>query len=458
MELRKYQIELIEKTRSLLRAGKKSVLIQAPTGSGKTALTAYMLGRSSSKGVRSWFIVHRRELIKQSCETFHRAGVQNGIIAAGFDFDSNKLVHVCGVQTLLRRMDRFERPKLIVWDECHHLAAKTWKIIYEKYSDATHIGLSATPIRLDGKGLCDWFKDIVCGPSVSELINQGWLSPFKIYAPKTPDLNGVHHLAGDFNKKEIENVMNKPTVTGDAIKEYVKLANGKRAILRTVSIQHSMSVAEQFKLAGIPAKHIDGDTPSEERDSAMSAFRRGEILVICFVDLFSEGLDIPGIEAAFDLRPTESLVLWMQFCGRALRPLEGKKVAIICDLAGNVFRHGLPDEPRDWTLEGRDKKKGSKSTVRLCPSCFAAQPIFRTSCQFCGFTFPVIPREIAHQEGELVEVNSDMVRRQMKREQGRAQSMEELIALAKARNYKHPYSWAGFVFRARQARSIQGAK
>lgn len=451
MILRPYQTEIIQQTRQLMQQGCRSILIQAPTGSGKTALTAHMLTTAASKGIRSFFCVHRKELIMQSAKAFDEIGLPFGIIASGFHEDARPLVQIVSIQTLARRINKVKRPSLVVWDESHHCPSKSYDIIYRQYSEAYHIGLTATPQRLDGTGLGKWFTRMVQGPSVAALISQGYLSPYKAYAPSQIDTSGLHIRMGDFVQAEAVAQVDRPTITGDAVSHYQRFAPGKRAIVFCASIQHSMHVVQQFLESGIPSEHVDGDTDSRTRDAAMRRFRDGETLILSNVDLFGEGLDVPSLEAVILLRPTASLGLHLQQLGRCLRPQDGKS-AIILDHAGNIMRHGLPDEPREWTLEGRKRKKTDapgEPKIRICKLCFAAIPAGQAICR-CGYVFPVTPREVVEQAGELQEVDPEQLRRIRKQEQGQARGLQELIQLGKLRGYK--WAWALNVIKARQGR------
>lgn len=458
--LRDYQVRIIEEVRGLLKAGARSVLIQSPTGSGKTALTAHMLGTASGRGHRCFFTVHRRELIKQSVRTFNTVGIPHGVVAAGWLADRRPLVQIAGIQTLARRYDRIPTPKLVVWDEAHHLAAKSWTAVHDAYPDAVHIGLSATPERLDGQGLGTFFEHMVCGPTVAELIEAGWLAPYRLYAPAGVDLSGVHSRAGDYAKDELRAVMDRPAITGDAVEHYRRLAPFKRAVAFCVSIEHSQHVVEQFNAAGFPAAHVDGETDPVVRDATIQRFERGDIRILSNVDLFSEGFDLPALECSILLRPTQSLALYLQQCGRALRPCDGKTEALILDHAGNSARHGLPDDERQWSLEGRAqrrKKADDESVpVRVCPRCFAAQPPAVGNCRYCGALFVAKPREVEQVDGELVEVDPAVARRERLKEQARATTLEDLVELGRRKKYRHPEKWAAYVWTARQAR-VRGA-
>lgn len=420
-----------------------------------------MLSTAAKKNKRSFFNVHRRELIIQSVKAFEKVGVSPGVISSGFKPNIPLNIQVASVQSLPSRMSDYQKPDLIIWDECHHIAASTWEKIFNYYKDSFHIGLSATPERADGKGLNKFFNVMIKGPSVKWLIENKFLSDYKLYAPANVDLTGVRKSMGDYNKTQLEEIMDKPTITGSAIKEYLKIANKKKAVVFCVSVEHSKHVVEQFNSCGVKAAHLDGSDSKDHRDNILKQFAFGKIDVLSNVDLFSEGFDIPSIECVILLRPTYSLPLYLQQVGRSLRPSPGKTHAIILDHVGNVQRHGLPDEDRNWSLLGKKGRLGTgksdkNTSVKICPSCFAAQEPGLPNCIYCKVEFEKSPREIAQIEGELLEINKEQMRLKARRQQGMAKTMDELIALGKQKGYKKPYYWAKMVFNRRQANKIKG--
>jgi len=417
-----------------------------------------MLGTAESKGMTSWFVVHRRELVKQSVAAFAGEGIRCGIVAAGFQEDSKAKVQIASIQTLAKRRGRFTSPNLIVFDECHHIAAGTWAAIYAAYPQAFRIGLTATPERLDGQGLSDWFQTIVSGPSVQTLIQQRFLAQYRLFCPPSVNLASVARRMGDYAKAELAEAVDKPTITGSALAHYQKLAAGKRALIFCVSIEHSRHVVAQFIAAGIQAAHIDGDTDTPNRDGAIRAFSEGRLQVLSNVDLCGEGFDIPAMEVVIELRPTQSLALWLQHCGRGLRSAPGKKECVILDHAGNAMKHGLPDEDRVWTLDGRARVKGKSDNpgIKRCPECFAAYFPGKTVCDQCGHVFEASPRVVGQKDGELVEVDTEATKRARLREQGRARTEEGLVALGESRGYKRPRLWARFVLQHRGQRRAYG--
>lgn len=458
--LRPYQNRMIDDIRDAYKSGIRCVAAQLPTGGGKTLLTAHMLNTAANKGKRSWFIVHRRELVKQTIQAFSDIGINKfGVISAGFMEAKGFPIQICSIQTLVNRIKHLPDPNFIAWDECHHVAAGSWTKVFQKYNRAFHIGLTATPQRLDGTGLNKYFSHMVSGPPMTQLIEEGYLVPYKLFAPSGINVEGVHSRMGDFVKSELNKIVDRPSITGDAIKHYIKHAAGKRAVVFCVSVEHSKHVVNQFNQAGIAAAHVDGETHTEERDLAIRRFRSGETRILSNVELFGEGFDLPALEVTIMLRPTQSIGLYLQQVGRALRPSPGKTHAIILDHAGNCERHGLPDEDREWSLDGRNKKISDSATgsVRICPKCFAAQSFGAGQCKYCLFEFSVSPREVEQVEGDLVEVDATEVRRKRLIAQGKCKTEKELAEEGRRRGLKHPDRWAHYVWQARQMKKLQGA-
>lgn len=455
--LREYQMDIITQVRKHLRAGERRILVQAPTGAGKTALTAFMLGSAHSKGRRSIFTVHRRELVKQSARTFTDAGVPYGFIAAGFPTNRWARIQIASIDSLRGRKNVPE-PDLIVVDECHHAVARSWAKVLARFPNAAIIGLTATPERLDGRGLGEHFDVMIEGPTTRWLIDNGFLAPFRYFAPK-PQFDDIATRAGDFDRGQAAKAMDKPRITGDAVEHYTRIAPGKRAVVFACNIKHSMHIAEQFRQAGFAAEHVDGDTPTEQRDKAIEDFAAGRLQILTNVDLFGEGFDLPQLEVSILLRPTQSLGLWLQQVGRALRTAPGKEEAIILDHAGNIERFGMPDDPRTWSLsQGKRAKKddaGGLASIRTCPKCFAANRPGRPRCAECGAEFPVQAREVEEAPGELVELTrearQELAEGQL-REMNQCMTLEEMVALGHRRGYVEPEKWARYIIAQRNKR------
>ncbi len=336
---------------------------------------------------------------------------------------------------------------------CHHIGAASWDTIFHRFPLAKILGLTATPWRLDGAGLGRWFTHMVLGPSTAELIAEGSLSRYRLFAPATPDLSGIAMAQGDYQRGALAKAMAKPQIVGDAIGHYLKLCAGKRAVAFAAGVENSRQIAAQFCAAGVRAEHVDGAMSAEERDAAVERFRRGETLVLSNADLFGEGFDVPAIEAAILLRPTKSLSLHLQQVGRALRPSPGKGHAIILDHAGNSLTHGLPDDEREWSLEDRERRKRSapaEVSIRQCDNCFF---VFRPApkCPQCGETIEVKARAIEVVEGELAEVRKIAAQRQRRLEEADCRTLDDWRRLAEQRGYKP--GWAMHRWQARQRRA-----
>jgi superfamily II DNA or RNA helicase len=453
-ELRPYQTQIVADCRDAYRTGNNAVLVQLATGGGKTVLGSFMVKGSSDRGKVCWWLVHRRELVRQASGTFYDLGIPHGIIAGGHSSDPYARVQVASVQTVARRLERLPEPDFIVFDETHHIGAAQWATIFARFPNARKLGLTATPWRLDGRGLGAWYGHMVQGPAVADLINAGSLSQYRLFAPSQPDMAGVETQAGDYKQRQLASVMDKPAITGNAVQHYQQLCAGKRAVAFGCSIEHSRNIAAEFRAAGIVAEHVDGQMDHGERDAAVARFVAGQTLVLCNADLFGEGFDVPAIEASILLRPTQSLSLYLQQVGRALRPSPSKDRAIILDHAGNSLRHGLPDDDREWSLEDRVKAKRapkeSESPVRQCLKCFR---VYRPApkCPGCGVAAPVQVREVEQRDGELVEVAKVAAQRARWAEERGCHSLDDWQRLAAARGYKP--GWAMVRWQQRQRRA-----
>lgn len=464
LALRPYQQQAVDGIRASLRNGKKAPLLVLPTGGGKTIVFSYIAANASARVKRVLVLVHRIELMRQTSEKLHTFGVDHGLINPLFTPTYWKPVQVASVQTLVRRLNKLAAspPDLIIVDEAHHATAGTWRTIINAYPNALVLGVTATPCRGDGTGLGadagGMFDDLIVGPQVSDLIAGGFLVAPKVYAPlERLDLSGLRTRMGDYEKAELEQVVDKPKITGHAVEHYAKLCPGAPAVAFCVSIKHAEHVAEQFKAAGFRAVALDGSHDDDYRKRILKGLATGDVQVVTSCDLISEGTDIPAIGAAILLRPTQSLGLYLQQVGRALRPCEGKDHAVILDHVGNVLTHGMPDDFRSWSLDGEQKKRrGEKSepTIRVnqCEQCFAVHPP-APACPHCGHVRHVEDRAPDQVEGTLKEVSAEhaaLIRRQKAAEVAKARTREELEAVAKARGYKP--GWVQHIMRERERR------
>lgn len=458
LTLRTYQSRAVHDLRLAYRDGARAPLLVLPTGGGKTIIMADILRGLSERGRRGLVLVHRRELIAQTANKLDLAGVPHGIIAAGIQ-PSPAPIQLASVQTLTRRLGSIDTPPdLVVIDEAHHATAGSWGRVLAHWPDAFRLGVTATPVRADGRGLSAIFDRLVLGPSVADLIFTGFLSPARIYAPpQVADLSGIKRRAGDFAVEDAAQRLDRPTVTGDAIAHYRRFANGQQGIAFCCSTAHAGHVCKSFNAAGISAATLLGSTDPVQRDLVVQAFAAAQLQVLVTVDVVSEGFDVPAASCAILLRPTQSLGLYLQQVGRVLRPAPSKAHAVILDHVGNVHRHGWPDDPRQWTLEGVTRRANASGppapSVRVCEQCFAA---FRPApqCPVCGtlcISQPARqPRAVPGELQELRRVNAQLraeEQRAKRRQRAAARTLPQLLAIAAERGYSP--AWAYKVHNAR---------
>ena len=459
MQLRSYQIKAIENLRySFNTKGKKSPLLVMPTGAGKTVVFAAISKAISQNEKNVLILVHRRELIDQASKKLKAIGVKHGIIAAKYKPKKNN-IQIASVQTLVRRLDNNHFfPDYIIIDEAHHAAAGSWRKIIEHFKDAYKIGCTATPIRLDGRGLADYFDDLVKGPGVAKLIDEKYLAPYKVFAPPLKiNLDKVKTLGGDYQKKELEKQIDTVDIIGDAVQQYKKHADGLPAIAFCISIKHATDVCNKFKDAGYKAAIVHGEMKVDDRDEAIKGLGNGKIQILTSVDVISEGTDVPDVSAAILLRPTKSEGLYLQQVGRVLRP-KPDKTAIILDHVNSTRTHGFVDDKREWSLhlQKKKKKKGEVAPhVETCKKCFATykpQP----TCPVCGYQAENRERFIKQEEGELEELKRKEQEETEKKQQklliATAKTLEELEMVAKILGYKK--GWAYRVYESRKSKTI----
>lgn len=434
----------------------ESVCLQSATGSGKTHMGTAAAKSATEKGHNIIWLAHRRELLEGTSNTFTKYGVHHSVMMGGSHHNQHLRATLASVGTLVNRIEKTRPPKLLIVDEAHHAPSKSFDTIIRWViaEGGKVLGLTATPWRLSGEGLDTHFQHMVQGPPVAWLIENGYLSDYRAYAPATPDLTGVHTRMGDYVKSEIDQVMQGKAILSGCVQHYRQLANGKRMIGFAVSVQHSQMLVDEFNRAGIPAAHVDANTPKHYRKQHILNFATGHTKVLFCVDLFSEGFDLSAvagrdvtIEGVIQARPTKSLSLHLQQLGRALR--RKPYPAILIDLCGNLARLGLPDHPHEWTLAGRPKKGRSSDSeqnelTRKCKGCDVMYAISLLACPHCG-TVPEsggAGRTVDEVDGQLHEVDREAARRAALREQGQAQTLEELVDLGKKKEYKNPLKWA----------------
>ena len=437
LKLRDYQEELVNGIKQSMIAGNHSIIVQSPPRSGKTVVMAHIAKGATDKGNKVLFFSHRKEINEQVYKTFEANDVNMELVTIG------------GVQSLVRKLDKLPKPTIILIDEAHHSKASSYKKIIDYFPNAYKLLFTGTPVRLDGSGFDDIAEAIVLGKSVKWLQEHGRIAPFKYYAPLMINESALKKRAGEFTKGSVDETM-KTVIYGDVIKHYEKLAKGKQAIVYTHSVEVSENVSKAFNEAGYNSIAVSGKTPREARETAMRAFRNGDLKIMVNCELFTEGIDLPNVDVCIMLRPTQSLSLYLQFAMRALNPREGK-TAIIIDHVGNVERFGLPNQDREWSLQGIVKKKQTakigEPTVRVCEKCFATFWSSERTCPDCGFTNPPTAKEIEiMREAELTEINEQKQQKIKKRVEtyitaDMCRNMDELKEYRDQHGYKNGWVW-----------------
>lgn len=466
--LRDYQQKLVTDIRTAF-ATYRRVLAVSPTGSGKTRCFVYIATSAAAKGKRIVILGHRTEIVEQISSALDDMGVRHGRIAPGHTMTTDP-VQVAMVQTLGRRIARVPPPDLLVIDEAHHGVAGSWATVAEAWPTARILGVTATPQRLDGRGLGAAFDEMILGPSMRELIEAGYLADYDYLAPpERADLTGIRTRAGDYAIDDLAAAMDRAVVTGDAVEHYRKYLDGKPAIAFCVTVAHAEHVSEQFRAAGFRAQSVDGSMARADRRERITAIGNGGLNVLTSCDIISEGTDIPAVAGAILLRPTQSLSLFLQQVGRCLRPnVDGSKAKIL-DHVGNVHRHGMPDTPREWSLDAKRKKRTPSAPTATCEQCFrvfAVRPNWKAEAECndgllvgCILNTAPDPKDLPKQvDGELVAFDgtrpwsngislSSARGREWFKLLALADTREKLDEIARVRNYKK--GWAHYIMRER---------
>lgn len=496
IHLRDYQDRLVSGARQKLRQGIRRPLVVAPTGGGKTVMAAFMQGGAAQRGQTTWFTVHRREILERTAETFEAFGIPFGMVLDGYPMNPEAPVQLCGVQTLVNRLDDLPRPAGVVWDEAHHIVAGDHAAIAERVQDAWQIGLTATPERLDGEGLGPFFDELVMGPTTGELMRRGFLSPYRYFAPGERDLVG-----GRLNMRELAEQMGTAKLIGDAVDHWHRDADGLRTIGFEMNRAASQASVQAFRAAGVEAWHVDGSMHRDQRRELFRAFRAGEITYLSQVAIAGEGVDIPGAECALLRYKTNSLTKFLQDVGRVFRPIYAdgfdqdtatdedrvaaiaagpKPSAVILDMGGNAFDFGMPCDDRVWSLQGAKERRKSERVsdglpIHTCPECYQVTPSVLRVCP-CGHEFSVAERSAAWAAGNLFELKGSVseeraakeaahaAKRQREKEEERGASLATLMRLAHERNavepgrYKDARKWAAMKINLREQMKRGGGR
>lgn len=442
VNLRPYQTTAVAEIEAAIAAGEHPLYV-LPTGGGKTTCFTYIARNFPG---RVCIVMHRRELIAQTCRALGET--PHGVIQSGVRPRPHARIQVASIQTLVNRLNRYEFD-LIIIDEAHHTTAASYQRVVAAYPKAAVMGVTATPCRTDGRGLRDaGFTKMILGPSVAELTAQGHLTPAMVYVdPKAVNLAGCRRIGGDYARGDLVRVMDKPKIYGDAVEHYSRFARHMPAIAFCVSIQAAQHMAEVFRAAGYRAASIEGSMKPQERQGLIEGLARGDLHVLTSCDLISEGVDVPVVACGIMLRPTLSDALWLQQVGRCLRPARGKTHAAILDHVGNSFRHGWPDTPRPWNLDGIPKKtqeRETAETVRICAECFRGHspaPV----CPWCGYEYPAKPRVVEQVSGKLQLIDAAWAAvkpiNPERGEEWQCETLEDFQRLGKERGYAPGWAW-----------------
>jgi len=418
--LRGYQDTVLQEVREAIRAGYRKILIVAPTGSGKTVIAAQIVKLAADKLRRSMFLAHRRELIYQCADKLIKFGVDHGILMAGEYPYGAADCQVASIDTLRARCittDKLPLPNsdIVIVDEAHRSLAPTYVVLINHYGEEVVIGLTATPIRGDGKGLGHIYEYMIQCPSISELIRMGYLVDVRTFAPTIPDLTGIKITKGDYDPTELQARMNHRSLVGDIVTHWHRLASDRPTIVFASGVKHSIHLRDEFRKGGVKVAHVDGDTPLDERKKIVTDLNVGEIQVVCNYAVLTEGFDEPKLSACVLARATKNLGLYLQMAGRTLRPAANKKDSFVIDHSGNVYEHGFVQDERHWVLEEgramtttkaeRQKEFDEKEPITcvMCATVYSGQLI----CPHCGHTPVKKGKYVESRSGELMEVRKE---------------------------------------------------
>lgn len=430
MQLRPYQEKAIAEGRKHYASGARSLLFVAPTGAGKTRIGVALSLSHLLHGGRVLWLAHRQELVQQAANTVRATGETPGVIAPWAAPSPHARIQVASVQTLVAR-DQRPDASVVVLDEAHHHVAEQWGTVADSYRDALRIGLTATPERQDGVGLGNLFDALIAVAQPRELIASGYLVPCEVLRPSAQS----------------------KALAEDPVEAWRKWGKGGKAIVFASSVKASCDIAHRFEAVGVPARAITGGLESASREVAIDRFRAGTVRVLVGVHTLTEGLDVPDASVAILARGFSSPGAYIQAVGRVLRPAHGKTRALVLDLMGASLEHGLPDEDRVYSLDGKAiKSQEGLLPIRQCPACgrvfraeqfHGARPqptvdgnvifvhfaIPRPRCPGCGYEMP-LRKDPRVRRQEMTIASAEQTGGQ------RVSALKWMLADARAKNYK----------------------
>lgn len=415
--LREHQTKAIGLLRDALRRGAKRPMLQLPTGAGKTRIASEVINLARAKGNRVIFTVPAISLVDQTAREFYAEGIRDvGVMQANHPMtDASKPVQIASIQTLQRRS--IPEAGLVIVDEAHKVFdfVGDW-MARDEWLGVPFIGLSATPWT---KGLGRLYDALIVGSTTAELIEAGYLSPFKVFAPSHPDLKGVRTVAGDFHEGDLAKVMNP--LIGDVVTTWLERGEGRPTLCFAVDRKHAAMLQEQFEGAGVTCGYVDKDTPLVEREAIRKRFARGDLKVVCNVGVLTTGVDW-DVRCIILARPTKSEILFTQIIGRGLRTADGKSECLILDHSDSTLRLGFVTDIHHDRLDG-GKLSDANAPVepkaaapRECPKCSRLVPRGAAQCPSCGHKPERASGGVEWREGELIELDS--VRRKQNADAG----------------------------------------
>ena len=456
-KLRSYQQETIDKVYQSMRSGHRRIVVQQPPRTGKTVIMAEIARKTTIKGNRVMFMIHRKEVLEQAIKTFKLQGVDMNLTTMGM------------VQTLTRRINQLDKPQLILVDEAHHALAKSYLNILDAFPNAYVLYFTATPIRTGHDQLDQIADDIVTGKSIEWLTKHHFLAPFHYYGLGDIDRSKLRKSNGDYSSESMDQAISHE-IYGHIIEQYQRLAKGKQAVVYCHSIESAKKITQQFEQADITAAEVDGDTDQNIRDKLVQQFRDQKLTILVNVNLFTEGVDLPNVDCVIMARPTSSLALYLQFSMRCLNPREGK-TAIIIDHVDNFLTFGLPNNDRNWSeaIVTKDKRKAKSSTengpaIAQCNYCFGTfyrDQIIDDCCPLCGHELKKKTKDykivnvdlqeikenqaVNHRKAMIQKILSDQVMANVAdKSVGQLHTLKEFQAYAKLHSYSPGWAWYQF--------------
>jgi len=416
-ELRDYQEKAITELREYIKNGLTKVIMALPTGGGKSIIFGKIIANAVERGKTILWLVHRRNLVYQMRDVLEQFGIECGLIMAGNESDTKLLVQLGTIQTYSRRLNldtlynnRFYiDADLVLIDEGHRSLSKTYMDVIELYHDKIIISCTATPMRADQRGVGEVYDSIADIAGVQQLTEQGYLSPARYFAPSTPDLQDVKIAMGDYIVKQLDKKMNKTKLNGDIVENWLKNGENRQTIVFCVNVKHSIAICDEFKRQGISAEHLDAKSSDNDRDDVFSRMESGDTRIICNVGLYQEGLDVPAVSCIVMARPTKSMGLYRQCCGRGLRVFPGKKDCLIFDHGGVIEEHGFLEDEILWNLNGkeiawkkvdRNIREPKLSKCRICQEIFSGTKI----CPRCGTELKSFGKKVETTDDKLIEL------------------------------------------------------